>query len=365
MYKKIFASFISVVALIAIIIGLGGFQISDAQASAPEAAQNTSGIRTSIQDKVRVAASRPWTVEEMKAAKPYPMMEMEATAETVLGADLSLELAGPAVFAPGARPGGKAVKAAAEEEELAGMETLAYPLSYPAPFTRQNISSFSNVTNYPFSAIGKLFFNQGGYSYVCSASVQGASGIVTAGHCVHAGNNKSSGWSYNVVFVPAYNNGSAPFGQWTVDALSTRTPWYKSEEIRADWGAGRVVRNAYGYGVGNYTGWLGYAYGGSRVKSWWEVGYPAASPFTGQVMVACQASYAYDSPFGAASYPAAMGTGCDMTGGCSGGPWIWKFGTSNYLNGVNSHRRVGYKNEMFSPFADKAAGSLFKWARSW
>ena len=47
-----------------------------------------------------------------------------------------------------------------------------------------------------------------------------------------------------------------------------------------------------------------------------------------------------------------------MTGGTSGGPWVWQFGTGNYLNGVNSFRRTGYSQELFAPYFDTAIKDL-------
>ena len=51
---------------------------------------------------------------------------------------------------------------------------------------------------------------------------------LTAGHVVHAGNNQVGGWSTNMVFVPAYKDGAAPFGQFTVRQLFTRAAWYQN-----------------------------------------------------------------------------------------------------------------------------------------
>jgi V8-like Glu-specific endopeptidase len=55
-----------------------------------------------------------------------------------------------------------------------------------------------SYSTYPYSTVGKVFFNQGGGSYVCSASIVKPTVIWTAGHCVHAGNNSSSGGPYIV-----------------------------------------------------------------------------------------------------------------------------------------------------------------------
>ena len=76
-----------------------------------------------------------------------------------------------------------------------------------------------------------------------------------------------------------------------------------------------------------------------------DFGYPAASPFAGQYLHLNAASHARDD--GNFS-PNPIGIGTDMTGGCSGGPWIYKFdqyaGAYNYVNGATrlSCRALGF-----------------------
>jgi V8-like Glu-specific endopeptidase len=213
--------------------------------------------------------------------------------------------------------------------------------------------------------VGKLFFKQGGISYVCSASVIGLRGIITAGHCVHSGNNSAAGWSTNMIFVPAYRNGVAPFGQWAVSSLQTFNDWFAhgaAGDLDHDWGAGyiTVLRNA--KTIGQTVGYLGTAVNFSRLQSWWLLGYPQAAPFNGAFMYACNSSYAYDSPFYSGG-PAPMAVGCDQTGGTSGGPWIMKFGAGNYVNSVNSHRATVRLLELAGPYANSDTVNLFTWAR--
>ena len=66
---------------------------------------------------------------------------------------------------------------------------------------------------YSFRAIGKLFFNIGTATYLCSASLIKPGVIVTAAHCVanYGANQFYSNWQ----FVPAYYNGTAPYGTFT------------------------------------------------------------------------------------------------------------------------------------------------------
>ncbi|MGQ9667606.1 MAG: trypsin-like serine peptidase [Anaerolineae bacterium] len=369
--RKVVFTIVGVIALIALLGLVPASADVPAQSSGGEAAQPGAGlIRTSAEDGVRTAAARPWTAEEMKAAVPYPLPEMSfdgaLTVDVLTGPD------GPAGAVKGALPlKDQTALGALDELELleedaaleAAAEFLGY--AYPPPFTRHAVWTIVNYqTKWPFITIGKLFFTQYGMNYVCSAAVVGSSyasrSIMTAGHCLHAGDNKSSGWSTNVVFVPAYKDGAAPYGQWSASVLAVRTPWYTSADASKDVGAAKLNKNDAGKTITQVVGYLGFAWNQSRNLHWWELGYPAASPFNGNRMITCQSSYAYDSPFG--SSPRGMGVGCDMTGGCSGGPWVWRMATGNYLNGVNSHRRSGYKDELFSPYFDSAIKSLWDWA---
>ena len=62
---------------------------------------------------------------------------------------------------------------------------------------------------------GKVFFTLGGVNYQCSGSsvVAGSESLVqTAGHCLNEGPGE---FATNVVFIPQYRDGAAPFGQFT------------------------------------------------------------------------------------------------------------------------------------------------------
>jgi trypsin len=84
------------------------------------------------------------------------------------------------------------------------------------PFTTARADLFTENTNtaYPHRAAGKLFFNEPGGSFICSASLIKRGVVVTAAHCVANYGKKLfySAWQ----FVPRYGIGSAPFGIWTV-----------------------------------------------------------------------------------------------------------------------------------------------------
>jgi len=215
-------------------------------------------------------------------------------------------------------------------------------------------------TTYPYCTIGKLFFNQGGGSYVASAAAIGKNGIWTAGHCVHSGNGQPSGWSTNLVFVPGYKDGAAPFGQFTMRQLFCRTNWYQHGNpggLFEDMGAA-IMNPLNGRMLSQVVGWLGFGWNFPRNQIWTSLGYPAAPPFNGARMFQDTAPYANDGSVPGS--PATIGIGCSMTGGCSGGPWVLGLGSTNYVNGHNSYRPNNQPLEIYAPYFGDNAHSLMQ-----
>ncbi|MDJ0657911.1 MAG: hypothetical protein QNJ42_00300 [Crocosphaera sp.] len=292
-----------------------------------------------------------WTMEEMEEAEPCNIIEID---EDALKAQM--EAASQGVSVEG---GGMIVEGCEPELEDADIDTQATSggYNYPGPFTRFEV--FDDYRVYPYRCVGKLFFKRGGRSYVCSASSIGGNAIWTAGHCLHAGNNSSSGWATNVVFVPAYKDGAAPYGQWKAKQLFVRTAWYRNgipNGLCQDMG-GAILYPRNNRKISQVVGWLGFAWNWSRYQHWCQFGYPAGSPFNGRRLIENCSSYAYNGSVNCSPKP--VGVGSDLTGGSSGGPWILKFGTKNYVNGCNSYRRSRNSQEMFSPYFNNNAKSLF------
>ncbi|MFJ2257222.1 trypsin-like serine peptidase [Streptomyces sp. NPDC087844] len=200
------------------------------------------------------------------------------------------------------------------------------------------------------AVLGKVFFDTPKGRRVCSGTAvtdpadPGASSLVwTAGHCVHTG--RTGVFYRNIVFVPSFNNEAqsgvssadtgtreiSPLGVWWADRAAVSTGWAREgEEIG---GAGA----AYDYAVlhvrrsGDPTASLeeaiGYAIpvvldapaitGIPTLKIW---GYPAETPFDGNLLFSCQ-----DRP-GRLSIvekdPTLYRIGCTMNGGASGGGWF-------------------------------------------
>lgn len=164
---------------------------------------------------------------------------------------------------------------------------------------------------------GKLFYTWAGGNYVCSASTINSAKknvIMTAGHCVY---EAKKGWHNNIVFVPAYYNGSAPFGKWSWSTARTFTAWQNDGAWSHDQAfvtlaplGGRNIVDVVG---GNGLSW-GYGTGLAGVRVW---GYPAEGKYNGQLPYYCDGTTTDRSLFDDDAQLV-----CDMTGGASGGAWM-------------------------------------------
>ena len=203
---------------------------------------------------------------------------------------------------------------------------------------------------------GKVFFHNpvDGKDYVCSGGVINnptKDMVFTAGHCVHQGS--SSSWMTNWAFVPAYYNGSEPYGIWYANKLTTFNAWISSSDLNYDIGVVNVGSNG-GNLLVNMVGGNGlqYNYGYSVTVTIW--GYPAELGYNGQVPYYCYNLTTWQDG-------SRVRSGCSMVGGASGGPWLKDYNTSNGLgneNGVTSTRTVppGYID---SPYFDNKIGTIY------
>jgi V8-like Glu-specific endopeptidase len=288
----------------------------------------------------------------MMKAKPYPLPRLDGAAPRAEAAS------GPS-GKPGLIPGGPA------DVRLAPADVLPQDYSYPPPYARYEV--FDSFISYPFGfdtyefpyrTVGVLFYTQNGQDWRCSAASIGNYAVWTAGHCVSDG---AGNWSSNFVFVPAYRDG-VPVKDWIVWPGSTAwtfTTWHVGADFARDSGGVVLNTNSRGHKV-SVIGWLGFAWNWPRDQHWHQIGYPAENPFNGNRMTVCTSSHATDDT---SVTPAALGTGCDMTGGSSGGPWVWHFGPSgsgNYLNGNVSYGYIGSPEQMFSPYFDDATLGLWE-----
>jgi V8-like Glu-specific endopeptidase len=179
---------------------------------------------------------------------------------------------------------------------------------------------------WPEVAIGKLFNNEG----FCSASVvSGNNVIVTAAHCCwdRSQNNWIGGWS----FAPAYNNGSTPFGLFGWSSATVLNSWINNGDVHSDVCVIKLQNDGNGRGVTFYTGWLGRSWNWPATQIHHALGYPV-NIGGGNSLELCVSESNPTTP-GCGS-DNVLDTGCSMTFGSSGGPWIRNYRTDSWVNSV-------------------------------
>ncbi len=209
----------------------------------------------------------------------------------------------------------------------------------------------SAVPETPQPRFGKVFFTLGGVNYVCSGTATNSSNgdvVTTAGHCVNEG---PGAFATNFAFVPAYNNGSAPYGTWTAETLYTTSGWANSGDFNVDAAFAVMNENGSGQSLTQVVGGYPIAFNLSRGLSYTAYGYPAASPFNGETMWSCSGTVVQDTYGGSQD----QGLSCDMTGGSSGGGWI----TGGSLNSVTSFGYNGVPNILWGPYFGSTIQSVY------
>ena len=233
-------------------------------------------------------------------------------------------------------PAERAQGGSSSKAQRAAFSSYEYPGSY---------------TTFPASTHGKVFFTLGGVNYVCSGTAVNSSNrsvVWTAGHCVNEG---PGAYATNWAFVPAYRDGSRPFGTWTARTLVTSSAWANQGNISYDV-AGAVMNTHGGSALTDVVGGRGIAFNYNRNQFFTSFGYPAAPPFTGQRLWVCESNLLTSDP---TTSPQTMGIGCDMTGGSSGGGWV--VGSSVYT--VNSYGYSNQRNVMYGPYQGSVAQSVY------
>jgi len=113
--------------------------------------------------------------------------------------------------------------------------------------TSRNGQAFSGAP-----AVGALFSTSAGKlsQHFCSASVINSPHgdlVITAGHCI-------SHTSGSVVFVPGYNNGTTPYGVWTVTNVYVDQAWKSSDNPDDDFAILRVSQRGSTVPIEDVTG---------------------------------------------------------------------------------------------------------------
>jgi V8-like Glu-specific endopeptidase len=152
--------------------------------------------------------------------------------------------------------------------------------------------------------------------------------VITAAHCV------SGQWPGRIAFVPAYHNGSHPYGAWIVRRIIVPAAWRRGQDPNRDV-AFLVVGHPGPAGVQHRTGGVRLGTGWPR-RTWVHViGYPDG----GQRPLICGSR---TRPFG----PRQLRFDCGgYTDGTSGGPFLARWdaaaGTGTVIGVIGGYERGG------------------------
>lgn len=233
----------------------------------------------------------------------------------------------------------------------------AKPLDGGSSATEGASASFASVldaTVPPFSVNGRIFIRRGGERGYCSGTAINSPTrqlVLTAAHCVNTGPlafSRRTIWSRFMQFVPAYNNGVAPFGVFVARAgkVFAPKPYVKAGNPDYDIGAFLTFPNAEGLNVADAVGGgVAIVTDRSRDQLFQTFGYPATTSSLQQ----CDSPYAGDDaltyPFGG---PPTIAIRCRWTPGASGGGWLVDGATA--INGVTSYGHRNDRRHTYSPY---------------
>lgn len=168
-------------------------------------------------------------------------------------------------------------------------------------------------------------------------------------------------WHTNWVFVPAYNNGSAPYGQWSATKTFATDQWAASEDMNMDVGLA-VVAPLNGQTLSQAVGAQGILFNGGYSKKMYSFGFPAAAPYDGTKLVYCSGNSGKDFLL-----TKDHSLACNMTGGSSGGPWFQDFNEATGLGTQVSVNSFGYNflpNRMYGPYFGNEAKAAYDKAQT-
>ncbi|MFT3863684.1 MAG: trypsin-like peptidase domain-containing protein [Solirubrobacterales bacterium] len=224
------------------------------------------------------------------------------------------------------------------------------------PATKASTSSIEGVdtgesTAYPNRANGKVYgvyeIHGRDEEYECSGSVVDSTYgdvVLTAGHCVI--DPETGAVAKDVVFVPGYREGSDPYGVWTAVEYVTTEAWKETAGSRDPNEGGDlaflVLEDNSGSSVEETVGSLSIAFDQERSQTYTQWGYPAESPYSGEILYSHTTAYAGTDTNDTSFSPAPIRIASDFTGGSSGGPWTIGSTSSPTVVSVTDY---GYEEE--------------------
>ncbi|GAA3677639.1 peptidase [Nonomuraea antimicrobica] len=242
-----------------------------------------------------------WTPERMRAARPLAAPARPAKAAT----------------------GEATPRAAGEEVEVAPAptpKTMRWEKVVPYATTAATQQTWKSGGLIAKTA-GKVFGTGGnGNDFVASGTVVNSTDgdvIVTVAHAMIDSEGR---WSRNLIFVPAYKNGAAPYGKFTARTMFIWSGYYKDGVRKPPLDFGMLVVNKVKSKTPVQTvGGQGIRFNSTTAgKTNLLLGYPNNGN-SGQTLQFCSGASV------APAYDMKYALLCDMGGGSSGGPWFQDF----------------------------------------
>jgi hypothetical protein len=200
--------------------------------------------------------------------------------------------------------------------------------------------SAAAVEVYPYRGVGKLFFHdpRTGHDFFCSAATNGARVIVTAAQCVTRGSpgcTPAQCFYSNFVFIPAFDNGAAPYRKWSGRFLVVSNAWLLTGFLPnpADFALIEVADQG-GMRLGSVVGTLGWQTNSLRFNHFTTLGYACNL----DACMLMQRNDAQTSFFGGNN---TWAQGSNFGSGVAGGPWVQDFGLNPTLAASLGNRIVG------------------------
>jgi V8-like Glu-specific endopeptidase len=189
---------------------------------------------------------------------------------------------------------------------LHGRRYLTGPVLGRSADARQNLLSLR---------VGALFVRDGSSDHFCTASVVDSPGrdmLVTAAHCINGGSG--GGYRTDIVFVPDYRDGQAPYGIWTPRLLLVAPQWIKDSDPNLD--VGFVVLEPHdGKNIEDILGANRLSFNAGYRNLVRVTGYPSS----GDAPITCSN---WTSRLSLTQLQFQCG---GFTGGTSGSPWVTHF----------------------------------------
>lgn len=256
-----------------------------------------------------------------------------------------------------------------------------------APVRYADAVTIDDTTPEGIRTQGKVFFRKRGNTFFCSGTVVTSSNestVWTAAHCLY--DQSKGSFVRRLIFVPAYDKDSRPFGTWAAQSLYVTSKWARGGPESSDYGSALMAtdppqrscagletakkrrckrRNRRATTIQEIVGSRGIAFNQPRDQTWTAFGYPQKPEprFDGQDLEACTDSLKLIDLSQGNPHP--IGIDCDMQVGASGGGWVIDADDGNgaELDTVNGNVAYGYPNldpnTVYSPYFGNAVQDFY------